>query len=282
MVRKTPPSRLATRGLVSAPAPTPDVVSTTRPPPQDLADVVASFWTGTWDLRGQAPHETQLLGDPCVHVVFEGGDRRDARIVGVWTRLWRRTLEGRGFVRGAKLRAGAGRAFFPGPVAAWTNRIVPLREVVGSGVAALARAVLDVEVDPGLDALATWLRSRRRSRADEGAVSLAVAIVDHVRSDPELVGVEQLAKASGVHTRVLQRLFREHVGASPKVVIRRFRLQEAAERITQGKAPRFSALAAELGYADQAHLARDLRAVTGMSPTALAERFARTKRRRDD
>jgi AraC-like DNA-binding protein len=275
MGRPASSSSSGTRGLVSIPARSADVVSTTQAPPEELADVVSALWTGRWDLTGRPPHETLLLGDPSVHVVFEGGDRRDARLVGVWTKLWRRALEGRGFVRGAKLLPGAARAFFDGTVATWTNRIVPLRSLAGPSVGAVARAVIDADDASGLRSLAAWLSARRRrDEAHNADVRLAVAIVERIRTDRDLVTVDRLSSVSGLHTRPLQRLFRDHVGASPKIVIRRYRLQEAAERITKGVAPRFTELAAELGYADQAHFTRDFRAVTGFTPSALAKRFA--------
>ena len=51
-----------------------------------------------------------------------------------------------------------------------------------------------------------------------------------------MTGAQQLADAAGLSLRALQRLFREHVGASPKWVIRRNRLQEVALRIENGEA----------------------------------------------
>jgi AraC-like DNA-binding protein len=239
--------------------------------PEDLRDVVEAFWMGSWDLRGQAPHVTELLGDPCVHVVFEaGGAHAGSRLVGVWTHLWRRTLEGKGRVRGVKVRAGAARAFLDAPARRFTNRITPLREVFGAEVAALERAVLDPRGDDeAFGVFADWLRARRR-RAVERDVQLAVAIVDRVAADPEITTVARLAAVAGVHPRVLERLFHEHVGASPKAVIRRKRLQEVAVRIERGEALSLAALAADLGYTDQAHLARDFKSVVGKTPRAFA------------
>ena len=65
--------------------------------------------------------------------------------------------------------------------------------------------------------------------------------------------------------------------ATPKWVIQRYRLHEAAERLRAPKesAPALADLAAALGYADQAHFARDFKRVVGESPGA----FARVTRR---
>jgi len=105
-----------------------------------------------------------------------------------------------------------------------------------------------------------------------------VAIVERVRTDPSVTSVERLAGVAGVSVRPLQRLFREHVGASPKWVIRRNRLQEVAVRIESGDSPNLAALAADLGYTDQAHLARDFRSATGLSPSAFRARATSRER----
>ena len=79
----------------------------------------------------------------------------------------------------------------------------------------------------------------------------------------------------GLGVRPLQRLFRTHVGASPKWVIRRYRLQEAALRMEQGAFPTLAGLAAELGYSDHAHLTRDFKLATGKTPSQFMDELLR-------
>src|SRR5690606_17252748 len=98
-------------------------------------------------------------------------------------------------------------------------------------------------------------------------VRLAIELAQRIANDPELTSVEVLARSAGLSRRALQRLFRDFLGASPKWVIRRNRLQEVAPRIERGQAPTLAALAAELGYTDQAHLARDFKSAVGKSPS---------------
>jgi AraC-like DNA-binding protein len=256
------------RGLVSSRVSGRRIESRTYAPPNDLGDVVDVFWTGRWDLPAEAPHTTELLSDPCVNIVFEeGGAHAGSRVVGVWTRLWRRTLEGRGHVRAVKLRPGAVRAFIDRPAADLSNRIVPLADVFGPRVEGLEREVLGPDDETGFTAMTAWLRARRIAQPTTG---VAVALVDRIAKDPTITTVAALARVAGYGPRALQKLFREEVGASPKWVIARHRLQEAALRIERGDGPSLAALAAELGYADHAHLARDFKRAVGKSPTAFA------------
>jgi AraC-like DNA-binding protein len=57
-------------------------------------------------------------------------------------------------------------------------------------------------------------------------------------------------------------------------VILRYRLQEAADRAASGADTDWAELAADLGFADQAHFTRDFTTAIGTSPA----RYARTAR----
>jgi AraC-like DNA-binding protein len=81
------------------------------------------------------------------------------------------------------------------------------------------------------------------------------------------VSVRELACHAGVTERSLHRGFVEWVGASPKLVSRTLRSRAAVE-LACGRAALVE-IAAELGYADQAHLSRELRALWGVSPAGV-------------
>ena len=61
-------------------------------------------------------------------------------------------------------------------------------------------------------------------------------------------------------------------------MIRRRRLQEAAQRLREQPDTELAALAAELGYADQAHLAGDFRTVLGLTPSGYRADLSRRAR----
>jgi AraC-like DNA-binding protein len=139
--------------------------------------------------------------------------------------------------------------------------------VFGAEVTALEKRVLGPRSDEeAFLVLQAWLE-RRRLDSDKMHVTLATELAERIAKDPDLNSVERLATNAGLSSRALQRLFRDFLGASPKWVIRRNRLQEVALRIERGQAPTMAALAAELGYTDQAHLARDFKNAVGKSPS---------------
>src|SRR5256885_16496116 len=75
---------------------------------------------------------------------------------------------------------------------------------------------------------------RRPATASSIRAAAASRIVDLARGDRSIGRVDDLAERAGVSVRALQRLFHDHVGVSPKWVIRRFRVHEAAERLASG------------------------------------------------
>lgn len=258
------------RGLVSSRTSGTRIDARLFEPPADLADVVEAFWYGRWDLPDDAPHVTELLGDPSVHLVAERGE---GRVVGVWTKRWIRRLEGRGLVRAAKLRPGAVRAFLDVEAAELTDRITPIGDVTPLDPVAFERALLDPEDhETAFRALAGLLRELRRDE-ERAEVRRAVRAAGLLR-EVELFRVEELASRAGLGVRALQRMFRRHVGASPKRLLRRIRLQEAALRIERGEEPSLARLAVDLGYTDQAHLTRDFKAAVGKTPRELARSLA--------
>ena len=91
--------------------------------------------------------------------------------------------------------------------------------------------------------------------------------------DRSLCRVDDLVFRSGLPLRTLQRRFVRAVIVTPKWVLLRYRLHEAAERLNSAPSTSLATLAADLGYADQAHFARDFRATIGVPPQAFASSF---------
>ena len=84
--------------------------------------------------------------------------------------------------------------------------------------------------------------------------------------------VAEMARDTGMSPRALQRWFARHVGMPPRRYLRLLRFQKAFETVP-GEAS-LAAHAADQGFADQAHMAREFRALAGM-PAKQARKTAR-------
>jgi methylphosphotriester-DNA--protein-cysteine methyltransferase len=81
------------------------------------------------------------------------------------------------------------------------------------------------------------------------------------------IDVGALARELGTSHRRMIALFRDGVGVPPKLFARLVRFHRLMERLRTGEMPAWIDLAAELGYADQSHLIREVKQFTGVSPT---------------
>lgn len=82
--------------------------------------------------------------------------------------------------------------------------------------------------------------------------------------------IDESAHVLGVSGRHFRRLFQAEVGVSPKTFQRVMRFQHALG--CRSRIPSWSEVAAECGYSDQAHLIREFREFTGLTPRRLPER----------
>jgi AraC-like DNA-binding protein len=106
-----------------------------------------------------------------------------------------------------------------------------------------------------------------RSRAThERQRRLADAAREILNVEPATT-LASLAHELGVSPRQLSRLFPHHVGMTLSKYRNALRTRTALEAIAAG-APSLARLAAELGFADQAHLTRTVHRLTGRPPSA--------------
>jgi AraC family transcriptional regulator len=117
-------------------------------------------------------------------------------------------------------------------------------------VAALVASTSEVPATPTTRDAPAWLLRVREELAES------------TRSDLRL---SSIARASGVDSVTLCRRFTSTFGCPPSQFLRERRVGRAAEAIAHGRDP-LSMIAASCGFADQAHLTRVFRAVTGVTP----------------
>jgi AraC-like DNA-binding protein len=256
------------RGIVFSPKPDGHLARRRVLPSPALAPFVHHYWWLRWELR--TPYTAEALPHPAGQIVVEreGGERRTT-IAGVRTGRLTKTLEGAGDVFGMTFRPAMFQPILRAAMRSITDRVVPARDVLGADVDAWAVAMhTERELAPKM-ALAERFLLERLPRVPAKVAQLR-DLVERMAVDRALLRVEDVAEAMGIDVRALQRRFRRYVGVTPKWVVRRYRLHEAAEQLRGAHPPTLAALAAELGYADQAHFARELKAAVGRTPGELA------------
>lgn len=258
----------STRAIVHAAAGLHKFTLSRFEPEPALRPFVEQYWTVRYDLRGEPAFTQTVLSYPNVQLAFEQDESgRRALLYGVPKQPFVRELRGAGRVFGVKFRAGGFYPYWRRDVALLTGTTVAASTLFGRGVDDWADAVLDAGDDAGMLRLVEQGMLERLPDRDPQA-ERASHIVSVTMDDRSIQKVEHMSERTGLSIRALQRLFRTYVGVTPKWVIKRFRLQEAAERLERDDATELAELASELGYYDQAHFVKDFKSVLGRSPAA--------------
>ena len=238
-------------------------------PPDDLAPFLDYCWVVRWDLRGQPPYEQAILPHPNVTLAFEASG---AGVFGVDRSIFTRRLAADGKALGVRFRPGGFHPFYRNSIDTLNDRVVPARQILGLGADEACAAVMSADASDADMVAAAERLLRGLGPVPDPVAAQAADLVSRITADSALRRVTALAEACGMPERRLQRLFAEYVGVSPKWVMRRARLLEAARRADAGDGVDWAALAADLGYADQAHLTRDFTATLGVPPARYAAR----------
>ena len=220
-----------------------------------LARSVEAAWSVSLD-PGAAPVEHLVIPDGCIDIVV--APDRPPFVAGPATRPLLSRMEPGTAVHGLRFRPGAAPAVLGVAAHELRDDDVALSALWGGGP----------HGEP-LDPVALQRLVAGRNGAPDPQVDAAVA---HLRRSPG-TDVRALADAVALSDRQLRRRFHDAVGYGPKRLARVLRLQAllaAARRRPQAGG---SELAFAAGYADQPHMAREVRALAGVSAsTLIAER----------
>ncbi|MFJ6937801.1 helix-turn-helix domain-containing protein [Streptomyces sp. NPDC101132] len=157
----------------------------------------------------------------------------------------------------------AAHALTGGPMDRLAGRVVPAGELLGPLAGRLTAVLADAPHWAGSCALLDEALSRLLPGRPEPAPPVLRAWRALVRSRGTLP-VAELAREAGWCRSQLGRRFQAQVGLTPKAVARVLRLREAVRLLGAGEPVATVAVAA--GFHDQAHFAREFKAMTGHTP----------------
>ena len=232
----------------------------------DLGDVLACRYVATTDGR----HD--LIPDGCMDLLWVDGV--GTVLCGPDTRGWSFELPPGTAAAGVRFRPGAAAGVFRLEAAEIRDVRVDLADLLGGRQGRLVGERLSAAEDPleRVGVLEELVR-RRTDDADRDETIELAALVESDQAD----GVERLAAQTGLSGRQLRRRFDRAVGYGPAFFGRIARLQRFARSAWLGgpsAGSPSSPIAA--GYVDQPHLAKDCRALAGVTPRQLIDRLPRS------
>lgn len=232
-----------------------------------VTHLVQWFWIPEWDIGPGRTSRQRVIAYPGCNLVVETDG---VVFAGPATRAGYRDLKGRGWAVGALLRPAAVPLFSENPES--LQDIESAVHAPGLHAAVAAAMSLGPEHDGGIrrgravSAFTGWLAELAGPTLSEEAL-LANRMMDLLTMDATILQLEDAASALAASPRTLQRVARKCIGLSPAALIRRRRLQDAAERARLDPSADLAAIAVELGYADHSHLTNDFRKYLGFTPS---------------
>lgn len=246
-----------------------------------LEEFVESVWLLEGPSQGHDWH--RIFPDGSIDVVFGFGDRvlrqipnghavqPRANVIGHWSEpLW---LKPTGVWRtaGVRLRPEGAFAVLNVNLAELSNSCVPLEAVWGrSGAQIVDQLLAKQNPEEGLKLFQEALLKRVATtrRPHPGTVRAVREILDR----RGLVSVHHLARTVGWSERTLERRFAQEVGTSPKLLAQTARFHCLLACVSPERKEKWASLAWDCGFADQAHLAREVHRFAGSTPRKLFDK----------
>ena len=238
-------------------------------PPPELAGSVACLWARVVPPGGG--QNTLVLPDACTDLIWQSG--RGVFVAGPDTGPWPSASPAGSVMTGVRLSPGAGGPALGLPLSALLDQRVGASEL-GTGLGGRLARSLGPELSPAA-ALRLLAGEARRLVLDNPADPL-VAEAARLLGQPRAQAGDVAARL-GVGERQLLRRCRAAAGYGPATLRRVLRFRRFVARVDAGEGhpggPDLARLAADAGYADQAHLTHECVRLAGLPPAALtAER----------
>ena len=233
------------------------------PAPAELSELVRWFWMPRWDLAPGRTSRQTVLPFPASNLVIgpEG-----ITLAGPTTGVSHRDLRGTGWAVGALMRPAAAATLSGALEEIADTEVDFVAPELHRGVAEAMQEDSAAARERAASVFAAWITKQLQRPAQTDL--LGNRLEDLIASDRSIVRVDQLAQHLAMSTRSLQRLSLRAIGLPPLAVIRRYRLQEAAERLRTAPEVTIGQIAVDLGYSDHAHLTADFHRILGITPTA--------------
>jgi AraC-like DNA-binding protein len=234
-------------------------------PPPFLKEHLLCSWTQR--IAGsQGSYLHRVLPDACVDIVFINGDA--PVVVGPWTECFMADLPAGTTIVGVRFRPGQAATLLGLPVCSLRNQSVALRFISrNSAFDVFSRIADESSLSGKRSAIETGLlKCLGHSSPADRTVSAAIRwLARHPHGR-----VEQVSESVGISTRQIHRRFLEAVGYGPKMFQSIIRFQYILNLAGQThNRQSLASLAASAGYADQAHMTREVHRFSGAQPTAV-------------
>jgi AraC-like DNA-binding protein len=229
-------------------------------PAPDLRAFVACTWVRLIRLNADAFCDL-ILPDGCADII--ACDDHPPTVAAPDATTRRVPLRDGMMLTGIRLRPGAWHAVFGCPASQFVNGGLLLSDIA-PGARQLHQAVLQAgNLKDRLAALEAWVRAALvRATPDDHTIISACRML----SGNTATTIGAIAASMDWNVRTMHRRFLAACGYGPKHFQKIMRIQALLQAAQASPSAGLAELAMATGFADQAHMTRDFRAITGLTP----------------
>jgi AraC-like DNA-binding protein len=221
-------------------------------------NAIHSLWISVMPGDGHEP--TQVFPDACTDLIWQSG--AGAFVAGPDTGPVKDSRPAGAVLVGVRFRPGAGGAALGVPLDELLDQRVDAADLPG---VPRGRLPGSLSPDEALRRIALIGAEMVTERPPDPMVLGAARLLARPGA-----GADAVAARLGIGERQLRRRCQAAVGYGPRTLSRVLRFRRFLSRVDAGAAADLAAVAAETGYADQAHLTRESTRLAGLPPAALA------------
>lgn len=198
----------------------------------------------------------------------------DIHAMGARRRVHRKLIRGGHRAVAARLQPGSYETVLGVSASELMGRTVPIEDLWGHARAQRLRALLAEA--PDMDTAGGLLEAALERMASGKSAGAMPAFLPMALEKLQVASVGTVARELGVSERHLRRVLHEVLGVGPKTYARLKRFEQAVRTAQSGEDINWSAIAADAGYYDQAHLIADFQAMAGCTPRSLLAELRET------
>ncbi|MEN7550123.1 helix-turn-helix domain-containing protein [Rapidithrix thailandica] len=247
-------------------------------PSAQLQHLIESYWISE---TFEGVHAHKILPDGCMDILFNLGEeihsealgqvssipKYGVSIVGMMTRFSEISMKPQGKALGIRFRPGQFSKLTGIPLSHFRNELINANEILPK-IQNLPFEQLFQLTDP---------RQQIRLLEQEfyntfqvhipGKNSLVTSVTDFILEASSPVKVQETAKVHGISVRQLERVFQNQVGVTAKEFASIIRFKRTLRQIALQPEKSLLHIAFENGYYDHAHLTREFKKFSGISPS---------------
>ena len=241
-------------------------------PPTELKNIVECYWT----VEGSdpTPFPQKIIPDGFPEIIFHFGDPYRIKLVDKWglqsssllagqiTKYFFLENTGTTFILGIKLKPAAVTHLFGIDMSLLKDQVINIADSNSAELKTLADVVCETPIQQRMEAINNHLKKIYLTESN----ALIDKVIDRIFASLGMISIKSLCEEYETSERQMERMFKKHIGLSPKFYSRIIRFNNIFQ-VAQTKKISWSAVGLESGFYDQAHFIKDFKAFTGEDPS---------------